>query len=359
MDKTEKKKIAFFIDSLNQGGAQRVVSILSRQYAELGIPVEIVLYYDQTPFYDIHPAVQITYAERETGSKNLVKNMIWLRRYWKKYADVVISFLAQFNMIALAACFGTGIPVIAADRNDPRHMPKQRSVRAARNILYHLAHRVVVQTRHNQAYFSEKLQKKSEIIYNPIDLQEQKGLALRSEKKPRIVSVARLIKQKNQTMLLDAFARIKEAFPEYTLTVYGEGAFRDELESRIAELGLADCVELPGEVQNVFECIADAELFVLSSDFEGMPNALIEAMCLGLPVISTRVSGATDLIEDGRNGLLTDVGHTAQLADCMKRMLADPRLRQSCAQKAVLLNDRLDVAKITGQWMDCIERVKK
>lgn len=355
----KEKKITYFADSLGSGGAQRVISLLTQQSAQMGIPVEIVLYYDSEPFYSIHPDVQITYVERETKSKNLLKNILWLRRYFLNQSDIVISFLAQFNMIALAALFGTGIPVIVADRNDPRFMPKQAPVRMVRNWMYHLADTVVVQTQHNKAYFSKKLQNKCKIIYNPVDLQEKRGLALRTEKKHRIVSVARLMKQKNQLMLIEAFGQIKKDFPEYSLTIYGDGPFRDELEKRIAELGLSDSVMLPGKVQNVFACIADAELFVLSSNFEGMPNALIEAMCLGLPVISTKVSGATDLIEHGKNGMLTDVGDVRKLAECMERMLRDVELRQNCAREAVGLNDMLETAQIIEQWTICIERVKK
>lgn len=352
---TRINKVTFFIGTLGNGGAERVISILTWCLAEKGIPVEIVLYYDSEPFYEIHPAVKITYVERETGSRNLLRNLVWLRRYFIRNADMVISFLAQFNMLALAACFATGIPIIVADRNDPRHMPRKSFLRVARNLLYHLADTVVVQTQHNKAYFSTALQKKCKIIYNPVDLQDKKGLALRTEKKYRIVSAARLMKQKNQLMLIEAFAQIKKEFPDYSLTIYGEGPFREVLENRISELGLGDSVMLPGSVQNVFECIADADLFVLSSDFEGMPNALIEAMCLGLPVISTRVSGATDLIQNGKNGLLSDVGDTDQLADNMRRMLADAELRANCAQNALEMNDLLQVDSIVRQWIACFK----
>lgn len=355
----ERKRIVFFIGTLGNGGAERVISILTRHLIEMGFSIEIVLYYDEEPFYDMHPDVRITYTQRETHSKNLLKNTAWMRRYFKRNADLVISFLAQFNMVAILALFATGIPIIVADRNDPRYMPKQASVRIARNLLYYFADIVVVQTQHNKNYFAKVLQKKCKIIYNPVDLQEKIGLALRTGKKHRIVSVARLMKQKNQLMLIEAFSKIKKDFPDYTLTIYGDGPFRDVLEHRIKVLGLSDSVRLPGKVQNVFDCIADAELFVLSSDFEGMPNALIEAMCLGLPVISTRVSGATDLIVDGKNGLLTDVGDTEQLAACMRRMLADHDLRNNCAQEAVLLNDVLGVTKTSEQWINCIESVKK
>lgn len=351
MEVTQANRLVFFVGAIVNGGAERVISILTRHLVNAEIPVELVLYFDSEPFYEIHPNVKITYVERETKSKNILKNTLWLRRYFKRNADLVVSFLAQYNMVALAAAFATGVPVIVADRNDPRHMPMQAPVRWARNLLYHLANQVIVQTQHNKAYFSKTLQKKCKIIYNPIDLGEKKGQALRTEKKHRIVSVARLMKQKNQLMLLDAFAKVKQAFPDHTLTIYGEGPLREELERRVAELDLRGSVILPGNTQNVFDYIADAELFVLSSDFEGMPNALIEAMCLGLPVVSTAVSGATDLIEDGRNGLLTPVGDAEQLAACMMRMLEDAQLRNACARNALETNEKLYVDRIIGQWL--------
>lgn len=357
MEAMKRDRIVFFIATLTNGGAERVISILSKWLACAGKNVEIVLYFDSAPFYEIHPDVNITYVERETGSRKLHKNLIWLRRYFSKNADVVISFLAKFNMIALLALWGTGIPVLVADRNDPRQIPKQAPLRLARDILYHLADSVVVQTQHNKSYFSNALQKKCRIIYNPVDLQEKKGMALRTEKKKRVVSVARLMKQKNQLMLIDSFAKIGEEFLEHTLTIYGEGPYREVLENRIRELGLESRVFLPGKTQNVFDSIADAELFVLSSDFEGMPNALIEAMCLGLPVISTRVSGATELIQDGKNGLLTDVDSGAQLTAAMRRMLENPELRKNCAREAVRLNDLLNTDHIVEQWLELVNEL--
>ena len=103
MEGTKANRVVFFIGTLGNGGAERVISILTRHLAEAGMPVEIVLYYDEVPFYEIHPDVRITYIERETKTKNLLKNILWLRHYFKKNADLVVSFLAQFNMVALSA----------------------------------------------------------------------------------------------------------------------------------------------------------------------------------------------------------------------------------------------------------------
>lgn len=350
------KKYVFFIGTLRQGGGERVISILSKKMQEDGLPVEILIYHDEDPFYVLHPEVKLVRVQAQTGSRNVLKNMLWMRRYFKDHADVVISFLAPFNMLALVATAFLKVPVIVADRNDPRFVPSCSLLRLARDFLYRFADGVVLQTQHNQQYFCKSIQKKSTVIYNPVDLGKKAGQALRTEKKPRIVSVGRLMPQKNQTMLLDAFARLHQQFPEYTLTIYGEGPARQALEAQIAKLELTGAVELPGSVKDVHDRIMDAQLFVLPSDYEGMPNALIEAMCLGLPVISTKVSGATDLI-DGTNGMLTEVGDVGELYDAMQKMLSDENLRRSCGEKAVELNTKLQAEKILAQWTAFIDAV--
>ena len=350
------KRYVIFIPTLSQGGAERVISLLSGKMAADGLDVTILLYKDQEPFYTIAPGVKLTYVPRESGTTNPLKNLLWMRKYYRENADAVLSFLAPFNILTLLATLGGKQTVIVADRNDPRFVPDKWPVRKLRDFLYRFADGVIVQTKHNQAYFSAAVQKKSTIIYNPVDLGEKAGLALGTEKQKRIVSVGRLMPQKNQFMLLEAFARVHQTHPEYTLTICGEGPFRERLEEKIALLGLQGSVDLPGNVKDVHDRIASAELFVLSSHYEGMPNALIEAMCLGLPVISTAVSGATDLIKPGENGLLVNCGDTDALTEAMLQLLEDEAKRQAFGREAVKLNDLLEIGDITRQWLEATER---
>lgn len=352
-----KKKIVFFIGTLTNGGAERVISILSRELSKRGFSIQILLLFDREIFYEIDPAVRITVVEKESGSKNLLKNLLWVRRYFKSNADIVISFLAQFNMFALVAHMGLKSKIIVADRNDPRHIPRNYYLRKMRNWLYRFADGVVVQTSHNMEYFSKTVQKKGIIIGNPIDLGELAGMALKTEKKKEVVSVGRLMPQKNQAMLLKAFAALKDEFPEHVLTIYGEGPERINLESKAEELGIRERLFLPGSVKDIHTRILSSELFVLSSNYEGMPNALIEAMCLGLPVISTEVSGASDFIQEGENGFLTKVGNCNEMLDAMRRMLLNSELRGLCSKNAVQLNDILQTEKIILQWIAFMEGI--
>ena len=147
------KRYIFFIGTLCGGGAERVVATLASCTAEQGMAVEVLTYYDKPISYEISPKVQIRVVEKITGKTNKLYNLIQIRKYFKKHAKVVISFLAPFNMMAIAANIGTGIPLIVADRNDPTKIPSNTVLRKVRDFLYMFANGVVVQTKKNQVYF--------------------------------------------------------------------------------------------------------------------------------------------------------------------------------------------------------------
>ena len=350
------KKYLFFIGTLTNGGAERVVSILSGKMAEQGMNVEILTYYDMPIFYTVHPRVKVTCVEKETGTKDKMKNFFWTRKYFKKNSDVLISFLAPFNIYALTCNIGNGIPIIVADRNDPTKIPSNMVIRKLRDFLYCFADGIVVQTKKNQSYFGKLVQKKSEVIYNPINLGNQAGCALTAQKEKKIVSVGRLMPQKNQKMLVRAFGEVVKKYPDYQLVIYGDGPMREELTNYAKEIGIFEKLSLPGSVSDVHDRIKDAEAFVLSSDYEGMPNALIEAMCLGLPVISTKVSGATDLIINHENGILTAINNYKELETAMLEVIENPILAEKLAKKASELNKELELNKIMNQWIQFIEK---
>lgn len=354
----EKKRYVFVAGSLLSGGAERVISILSNRTALSGNDVEILLYYDYEIFYEINPSIKISVVEKETGTKRLATNIKWIRKYIKNNADVIISFLAPINMTVILATLGLGKTVIVADRNDPRRVPENPFIRKLRDALYLLADGIVVQTKSNQDYFPALIKKKSIIIYNPVDDTRIENVPEVKVSKGKIVSVGRLIKQKNQELLLKAFSKIKEEFPDYSLTIYGEGNYRQRLIDLSIELGIADSFFLPGNSKSVLKDIKDAELFVLSSNYEGMSNALVEAMCLGLPVISTKVSGSTDLIKNGVNGLLVECGDEDGMVQALRCMLLDFDLRTQCGRNALRIKEELLPERIMDRWVNYIQKVE-
>ena len=351
------KRHIFFIGTLRNGGAERVVSVLASQMAEQGMNVEILTYYDKPVFYELSPKVTVTAVEKETGTKGKIHNLRWIRTYFKKNAKVVISFLAPFNIMALAANMGNGIPIIVADRNDPRMVPSNIVVRKLRDFLYMFADGIVLQTEKNKEYFSKAVQKKSIVIYNPVNLKEYAGIALKTPKEKKIVTAGRLMPQKNQKMMIRAFADVLKIHSDYELVIYGDGPSEMDLKSLIAELGISANVSLPGNVKNLHNSIKSAEIFVLSSEYEGMPNALIEAMCLGLPAISTKVSGATDLIRHGQNGILVELDDQAGFTHAMLDLIENQELSAEISKNAVKLNEDLELSKIMNEWILFISKV--
>lgn len=348
----ENKNITFVVGLLLQGGAERVVVNLSGAMACQGKDVVILSYYDENSVYDLHPKVKLIKVQRETKSKNIIKNLAFIRRFFQKRQGTVYSFIAIFNMISIIAHIGLKSRLIVADRNDPNCIPADWIMRIIRNYLYRYADLIVVQTKKNAEYFRKRLKIPTKIIYNPLELNGKEGQALKTTKKNLIVSVGRLMPQKNQKMLIRAFHKVRMNFSTYQLIIFGEGDSREELEQLLEELELSDCVSLPGNCSNIYDEISFAKLFVISSDFEGMPNALVEAMGLGLPVLSTKVSGATDLIIDGVNGELVDVGNEAQLADRMMAILRDENLQNSYGKNAMKVCDNLNNKRIAEKWME-------
>lgn len=353
MKEASEKNIIFFIATLSAGGAERVVSLLANKMAEENMAVTIILYYDRKPFYELDARVKLVYLNREAGSGNVLKNVRRLRSYMESGATVV-SFLAKFNILALIAAWGKNCRMVVADRSNPYKVPESKALRKLRDFLYHRSDGIVVQSRYNKNYFSGSLQKKTVIIHNPLELGDLAGAALRAEKRHEIITVGRLIPVKCHRMLIDAMKKIHVLYADYKLIIYGEGEMREELENYVKRKGLEDTVKLPGAFRDIYQRMLSAEMFVLCSEYEGMPNALMEAMGLGLPVISTRVSGAADMITDGKNGQLIDVNDCDALIAAMIRFIEDVEYRDRCAKAAADLTQRLDINKIYREWKKVI-----
>ena len=353
-----KDKLFFICANMTSGGAERVISILSNKFQE-GYDVRIITWYMPEIFYQLDESVNIVSFEKEAGTRNLIKKILWFRKYVKKESpSIVISFMYSLNLITLLSLIGVKQKIIISERTDPRCTPHSKLLRIVRYLLYFRTHGLVAQTRDMLDYFPKLVKNKGTYIYNPINIsQEVIGKALVTTKKKVIVSVGRLIERKNQKILIDAYRNILDVYPEYRLVIYGEGEYRGELEKYIDELHLADFVQLPGTVKNIFEKLCEAEIFVLPSDYEGMSNALIEAMCVGLPCISTKVSGSTELIVNNTNGILIDVNSCEQLTVALSELIANKRKERDIGAEAISIYDELNVNSIVNQWSNYIKKI--
>lgn len=349
-----RKHLYISCATLQSGGAERVISVLSGPFAEHFDKVKILLWISAPIFYNIDPRVEIVDIEKEAKTNNIVRKMLWFRSYIKKDApDLLLSFLYPWSMKVIMSLMFTKIQIVVAERQDPRVVRGGRIIRLLRQLLYHRAKGILVQTNENRQYYGRKLYKRTHAIYNPVSMSEEwVGKALNTEKTKSIVTVGRLDPAKNHRLLVNAFDRFVKSHPGYRLFIYGEGPLRFEMDKLIVEKGLSDCVFIMGAKKDVYDKILNSTAFVLSSNYEGMPNALIEAMCLGLPCISTRVSGATELIKSGVNGLLID-NSVEQLINAFEAIM-DAEYASEIAENATHLYEKVRLDEICKQWIEYI-----
>lgn len=336
---------------MSSGGAERVVSIIANEYARQGWQVDILMLLSSDCAYKIEPNVTLIDLSGKCSSR-IARLPYWLKKI-RDYArvnrpDVIISFVARINIITRLSLLNHNIPIIVSERNDPYMDGRGFIVRYLTKKLYPSVSSVVLQTRRAQGYFSWL--KNSIIISNPIEV-----YATRQEPaKDRIVSIGRLSEQKNQKMLIDAFAMIHKLYPSYTLDIYGEGALRSTLQRQIETLNLDDNVKLRGAVSDVHQQIADAKLFILSSDYEGLSNALLEAMMMGMPCISTNCAGSDEYIEHQTTGLLVNVGDTEAMANAMEYMITHPDEANRMGTCAKHKSQAFEKSNVIKQWTNTI-----
>ena len=350
----EQKKIVFFTGSMGRGGAERVISILSDHFVCQNWDVTIVmLLHDRAGGYTLNDKVKVkTFFPENSGMvKKIICNIRNIRSYIKKTKpDVLVSFMAQNTLVSGIACAGLGIRYIASERIDPSMVKRNFIYKKILNSLYRRADKVIFQTERAKNYFGEKIKNNSVIIGNPISVEFE---ATQTNKK--IVSAGRFTQQKNQKMLIDAFSMIVKKHPEYVLEIYGEGKERQNLEKQISELGLEDCVFLPGNKKNLHECIKDAQIFVLPSNFEGLSNALLEAMMMGLACVSTDCAGSDEVIISGENGLLVPVGNKEELETAIVNLIEDKKLREQIARNGKKSVEKFRAENIVSKWIEVIE----
>lgn len=347
--------------TLMAGGAERVLSILSTPFANAYDSVEYILWLDAKypdVFYKIDPRVKITKISKESGSRNILHHLYWFRKHIKKEKpDAILSFMVMINFSVMLSQLFCNTPMYLAERNDPRYFAGNQLLRRIINWMYSFPNvkKIIMQTENNKNFFSKRLRKKVEVIYNPIEMEDfYVGCAISQKKKNKIVTVSRLEKQKHQHILVSAFSEFHKIHPDYTLTFYGIGSRKDALEQQAKNLGISKNVFFPGRVVNVCEAIKDADMFIMTSEYEGMSNSLIEAMCLGLPCISTKVSGATDLIENDVNGVLIDIDDTKALIKEMNKIVVDTERAKIISLNAIKIYEQLRADKISKKWIECI-----
>jgi GalNAc-alpha-(1->4)-GalNAc-alpha-(1->3)-diNAcBac-PP-undecaprenol alpha-1,4-N-acetyl-D-galactosaminyltransferase len=353
-------KIMFTIGTMGDGGAERVVSVLANQFKINGHDVLITQLYNNKSDYELRDGIKLINIAPMNNNLRSVMIIKKLREKIKfEKPDIIISFLSNINIYTILASRGLKIPVIISERNDPHKEPSKIYLKVLRALLYNFADGLVFQTKGAQEYFSKNLQEKSRIIFNPL----VDGLPeLYNGKRSRnIVTVCRLSRQKNLKLLIDAFEIFYKKNQGFKLIIYGEGEQRKELENYIKKLKAADRILLPGFVTDVHVRIRESSMFILSSDYEGLPNALLEAMAMGMPSISTDcpIGGPREFIKTKKNGILVPVSGINELVDAMEYIIYDIERSNNMGKEASKIRSTLSADKIVSSWLKLIETVVK
>lgn len=348
------KKIVFLMGGMGRGGAERVVSILSKHYCDMGHSVDIcMLLNNENDGYIIDNRVNIIDMSHSNISNTVIK---WIRRLKavRKYIqqcqpNIIIPFLAKTNVILILSLIGINKKVyriIASERIDPYNVKYPWILRRIVNYSYGKADLVVFQTKRAQSYYSSKIQKKSVIIGNPININIKK-----SDKPEKvIVNAGRLEEQKNQKLLIDAFAEVSFKYPQYTLKIFGDGSLRADLQQLIRQHGMQERIVLMGSKKDYLEQLSKAEIFVLSSNYEGLSNALLEAMALGIPCISTNCAGSDEVIKNEVNGILVPKGNQELLARALEKLISNKKLRKKLSEEGQKVNEYFGINNIINKW---------
>ncbi|MBO5093082.1 MAG: glycosyltransferase [Lachnospiraceae bacterium] len=370
------KKIAFLINSLGKGGAEHVALNLAEHFSKTGYDVLLVTSRRGAEEYKVTFPARRRLLEEEIAGAPLGRagkvpaRIRRLAAIWREERpDLIVAFIGKMNLYAMLS---TGrpfcrnrIPVILSVRSDPAREYPSRLQKALAERLFRRAAGVIFQTEDAKLAFSGKVQKHSAVLPNALDpsfVRER----YTGKRENEIVMVGRLDANKNHQLLLRAFARLQREYPELKVVIYGGGLAGSDTEPALralaGELGIADRVRFMGRQSDIRRRIERSRIFVLSSNYEGMPNALLEAMATGLAVISTDCpcGGPRTVIRDGENGLLIPVGDETALTAALRRILDDPELEESLGRQAAKLAQELAPEKVCRRWQEEIEsRVKE
>lgn len=368
------RKIVFLVSSLEAGGAERVATELCNSWALAGKDVTLIATHSGSKecFYYTHPAVRIKFlgeaSARRKGGKGYFRKLAVLRRMIVDVnPDIVIAFLPNVNIAAILATAGTGIPCVIGERSDPLLHPLPRRMRLAARLIYRFADAVTVQTESVASRIGAVYPglKRVTVLHNPIPAQ----LAVGGDRAPAkdvirtrkvLIHVGRLSEEKCQSKIITVFVRLASKHADWDLHFVGDGPLKLALAEQIRQAGLSEGrIRLLGQSKAPWELMRNSAAFILASAYEGFPNALLEAVALGLPAISTDcLSGPRDISDNGRVVKLVPVDDDDALAAAVDEVLGSPSLRDKLGREgADFVRTRFSLPSVLGKWQSLFTSV--
>lgn len=367
MGELQNRKILFLIPTLKSGGAERVMATLANEWCKEN-DITFLLF-DNEIFYYIEPEVHVKYMglmpRKGKWNRRFSIPVVEHKRCRYIYDEIkngqydfVLSFCGTTNIFAsIVSILQKDKKIIVSERANLAS--ESRLMRMFAYCLYRKTKAVICQNNKTREHFVQwNFRNHLLVLPNPVnfsDIPDKRCHDFRKE----IVTVGRLCKEKNHKLLIEAFSEVSNDYPEYILKIYGEGELKKELRDMIWGMGLDSKVKLMGTSKKVMEYVDQSAVFVLSSDTEGFPNALVEAMAVGMPVISSRFATgvAEELITDGENGYLFNVGDRAGLVSALRKLLAREGEFLSFADKNRKVAEQYRDSVIAARWLSDIDRI--
>lgn len=362
------KRIVFLFRDMGTGGAQKIEAFVANTLFENGYDV-IAVNMAKTPCtVNIRPEINIVDLVYDAEGKNnpaaaalsKATYLLKMRRLLQSFnPDLVCAFLSDVVRIAALALKGTGIPLIGSERGDPYVFTDKQFKRYKK--AYEACAGAAFQLENVAKKYDLPKKIKQKVIPNPC-IPRKTAYAERTKTPEKvIISAGRLAEQKRFDVLIDAFAIVHARFPEYQLRIYGDGPLWTVLQEQREKTDAKEAIALMGDVPDVFNVAKDAEFFVLSSDFEGIPNVVIEAMSSGMACVATDCSpgGARFLLNDGERGLIVPCGDSAALAEAMMQYIQDPELRRIHEEKGLRAVVDFEPQNIKNMWLAFFEECLK
>ena len=350
------KSIVVVTEEFGLGGAERVLSELIKEWSSLGNKVTLFQtrpnYYNRS--YDVANGVH-TISINPKGKVKIIRypyQVIALCKYLLNNKDAVVVAFGNPSICIVAIC-GFFVPnrIVFSERNDPRYCPSTVVRRWLRDRFFTFADVCVFQTEQAKKLFPLKAQLKGVVIPNPIN--QDLPIANTAKRNRTIITACRLTPQKNLPMLINAYAKLVKEYPEYELEIYGTGDEYDNLIRLIRQLDVENRARLMGHTSHIYEIMKESAMYICTSNYEGISNSLLEALCLGMPVISTDhpTGGARELIRDHVNGILIPVGDVEALYEAMKYLINNPHIAQQFSTNAVQIREKWPIREIAERWI--------
>lgn len=363
-------KVLLYIHSLENGGAERVVANLANFWVSIGWQVTFVTVAPcVTDFYVLDPAIRrISHdlADRRRGAAagalRNAKRVLALRRTLQGVRpDVALSAMHTANVVlALAARGLPDLLALGSEHNFPPLSPMGLVRETLRRVAYGRLQAVVALTHECAGWLdAHTLAPRVPTIPNPVcwPLSDQKPRRSPASccrpGRQILLGVGRLSMEKNFPALIEVFSRLAVRHPGWDLIILGDGPTRSALDAQVHAAGLEQRIFLPGRVGNMREWYARADLYAMTSLFEGFPNTLLEAMACGLPVVSVDCdTGPRDIIRHWIDGFLVAPGEPDELESALDKLMGNQRLRESFGARAIEVRQRFSMEKISGMWTD-------